>query len=419
MIKHVIAIVLIFGCTAMAWLVLSSTVFIRSEQQNSKLRSDVGQLWGTVQRQPAPTAYFCYPETERKTVIRDGQQSEEEKIVTRQRGLPLSASDIDVVLRLDQRRKGLLWYSTYKVAYSGSYQVTNTTGQEREIHLQFNFPSSDSIYDNFRLQVNGRDYPVTRFDENGIRPSAMVAPGQHLRVDIHYDSQGMDEWWYDFGDSVQSVRDFSLDVHTDFAGFDFPERAISPTEKNPTDEGWRLTWRYSNLLTGVKIGVNMPQQLNPGPWVGAVTAAAPVSLFLFFFLVFLFSMVKDIPLHPMHYFFVAGGFFSFHLLLAYLADHLDIHAAFLICSAVSICLVLTYMWRVAGRHFALLEIGLSQFVYLVVFSYTFFFEGFTGLAITILCILTLGLVMHYTARLQWAEIFRGSRGQSTAAASRA
>jgi hypothetical protein len=40
-----------------------------------------------------------------------------------------------------------------------------------------------------------------------------------------------------------------------------------------------------------------------------------------------------------------------------------------------------------------------------VFSYAFFFEGFTGLAVTIGAILTLFVVMQMTGRIQWAEKF--------------
>jgi len=116
---------------------------------------------------------------------------------------------------------------------------------------------------------------------------------------------------------------------------------------------------------------------------------------------FIITTVKKINVHPMSYFFVSVAFFSFHLLLAYLADHIDIHLAFIICSAVSIFLVISYMRLVVGTHFAFLETGLSQFVYLVLFSYAFFLEGFTGLTITICCILTLFIVMQFTGRIDW------------------
>ena len=111
----------------------------------------------------------------------------------------------------------------------------------------------------------------------------------------------------------------------------------------------------------------------------------------------------------MNYFFLASAFFSFHLLLAYLVDHVSIHLAFLICSAVSVFLVVSYLRLVVGARFAIVEAGGAQFIYLVLFSYAFFLHGFTGLAVTIGCIVTLFVVMQTTARIRWAEQFRRVR----------
>jgi len=43
----------------------------------------------------------------------------------------------------------------------------------------------------------------------------------------------------------------------------------------------------------------------------------------------------------------------------------------------------------------------------VLFSYAFFFKGYTGLAFTIGSILTLFVVMQMTGRIRWAEKFAG------------
>src|SRR5262249_56727652 len=136
---------------------------------------------------------------------------------------------------------------------------------------------------------------------------------------------------------------------------DFPQSSISPTQKARNANGWELKWQYTNLLSGVKIGMLTPHKLNPGPWVSEVSFAAPVSLFLFFFVIFLLTTVKKIKLHPMNYFFLGTAFFSFHLLLAYLVDHITIHAAFLICSLVSIALVVSYLRLVVGNRFAFVD----------------------------------------------------------------
>ena len=93
------------------------------------------------------------------------------------------------------------------------------------------------------------------------------------------------------------------------------------------------------------------------------------------------------------------------MLLAYLVDHISIHAAFLICSGVSIFLVVSYLRLVVGMRFAAVEAGLAQLIYLVLFSYAFFFKGLTGLTVTTGSILTLFVVMQITGRIRWAEKF--------------
>jgi hypothetical protein len=107
----------------------------------------------------------------------------------------------------------------------------------------------------------------------------------------------------------------------------------------------------------------------------------------------------------MNNFLLATAFFSFHLLLAYLVDHVSIHIAFVISSAVSIFLVISYLRLVVGLRFAMREAAMAQFIYLVAFSYAFFLKGFTGLAITIGSISTLFVVMQATGRIRWREKF--------------
>ena len=71
--------------------------------------------------------------------------------------------------------------------------------------------------------------------------------------------------------------------------------------------------------------------------------------------------------------------------------------------------------NLAPGCFAAFEAGSAQLVYLVLFSYAFFFKGFTGLAITIGAIITLFVVMQVTGRVKWSEKFLayGARPQMT------
>ena len=192
---------------------------------------------------------------------------------------------------------------------------------------------------------------------------------------------------------------------TNFKDIDFPNNTLSPSIKREHGSGWELDWNYTNLVSGYQIAMTMPEKLQPGPLAGRISFFAPVSLFFFFFLMLIITTLRGIELHPMNYFFLAAAFFSFHLLLAYLVDHVSIHLAFVISSAVSIFLVVSYLRLVVGVRFAAREAALAQFIYLVAFSYAFFLKGFTGLAITIGSISTLFVVMQATGRIRWKEKF--------------
>ncbi len=409
MTQRLLALILIFLCTSAAWFILGGTMLVRSEVQDGRLRGKVAQLWGSVQRQEAPCAYYERKKEVETKRTEDGRVITEIKTQLVREGLPLEKSDVQVGLSLEHRRKGLLWYSTYKVRFAGRYVITNTTSEPRQVLVEFPFPAEGAVYDNFRWVLGGRVVEQVVIREGKAVDSFRLEPGASGVVEVGYDSQGLDQWWYDFGKDVSQVKDFRLVMTTDFDRIDFPPNSIAPTSKKQVGRGWELEWRYVNLLTGEKIGMELPKKLNPGPWVSQVTFFAPVSLFLFFFLLFIFTTIRGINLHPMNYFFVGAAFFSFHLLMAYLVDHVSIHVAFAISAAVSVLLVVSYMRLVVGARVAFVEVALAQLVYLVLFAYAFFFEGYTGLAITILCVVTLFVVMQMTGRTNWETIVKKER----------
>jgi inner membrane protein involved in colicin E2 resistance len=398
-VTRIAAIVLIFLCTTGAWMILGATILARTYSADSGLTPRVAQSWGGEQKQLPPAASTT------EWILKTTKETTDGKVVTKNvyeavaHQAALEQSRIAVHLDLEQRQKGLLWFATYRVIFQGSYRFRNSTPWQQG-QIRFPLPAADAIYDDLVVRVDGK--PVPTSTANGaVVTNVQIAPNAAVQYDIGYRSQGSGAWRYTFGENIAQIRDFVLDMTTDFDRVDFPPRALSPTFKRQTDRGWVLTWRYSNLVAGQDIGMIMPEKLQPGPVAGRISFFAPVSLLFFFFLVFIITAMKNIELHPMHYFFLAASFFAFHLLLAYLVDHIAIHVAFAICSAVSIFLVVSYLRIVAGPRFAFVEAALSQLIYLVGFSYAFFFQGFTGLAVTIGAIVTLFVVMQMTARIDW------------------
>jgi inner membrane protein involved in colicin E2 resistance len=404
MVKRIAAILFIFLCTTIAWAILGSTIFYRTYSSNSELRGRVASTWGTPQEQSPPTATYVESVSKPVTVVENGK--EETRIVQQQtvHTLRPQKSRVAVALKLDYRRKGLLWYSTYRVKFGGRYEYVNPYDEAREVTFTLHLPAEQAIYDDIAFSVNGKPLAVSNAKADTYA-TARVEPHETAVLDVGYSSQGLESWKYDFGDGVSQVHDFELRATTDFGGFDFPENTLSPTSENRAGDGWELVWNYKSLVSGYTIGISMPEKLQPGPLAGRISYFAPVSLLFFFFVLFTLTTIRGIELHPMNYFFLACAFFSFHLLMAYLVDHISIHLAFAICSAVSIFLVVSYLRLVVGMRFAAVEAGLAQLVYLVLFSYAFFFEGFTGLAITIGAILSLFVAMQMTGRIRWAEKF--------------
>ena len=407
--RQILAVAFIFICTTVAWLILGTTILSRTYGSHEQLQGHVASTWGTSQQQSPPTATYVVNEEVGSTTVEDGKVIVHKKTTQRQVPLPLVASRVHVNLDLTPRQKGLLWYSTYAVDFAADYTFRNNTAELETVDFRLNFPAQKAIYDGLQMKVNERPVALST-DDQGTVGQATLNPGQTANLQVAYRSQGLDSWRYQLGNGVAQARDFTLTMQTNFRDIDFADDTLSPTSKRPISGGWQLTWQYSNLLSGFQIGMTMPAKLQPGPLAGDISYAAPVSLFFFFFLMFIITTLRKIDLHPMNYFFLATAFFAFHLLLAYLVDHISIHAAMVLASVVSVTLVVTYLRLVVGLRFAALEAGTAQLIYLVLFSYAFFWKGFTGLAITIIAIITLFVVMQVTGRIRWSERFRGRGG---------
>ncbi len=410
-IRRLAAILFIYGCTAIAWFALGGTIVGRTGEFDSKLQAEVAQLWGGRHVQTAPTAAILRPRTVEKEIVENDADGRVRRRKVSERledevRLLLDSSRIRAGIELDQRQKGLLWFDTYKVDFHAEYRFLNPDPEERQAVVRFAFPSREAIYDGLEFRVNGAAAPSTSDLAAGLTSSIRLPPHGASTIEIAYQSRGLGDWSYAFVEQgVAQVKDFVLDLTTDFEAIDFPAGTLSPKEKERRGPGWHLRWAFASLAAGQRIGVDAPSRINPGPLAARITFFAPVSLLFFFTVLVTLGVLCGRSLHPMNYFFLAAAFFAFHLLLAYLADHVQIHAAFLISAATSLFLVTSYLRLVTGMRVALVEAGVAQVVFLFLFGYAFFFEGYTGLAVTVGAIVTLFVLMQVTARVDWSAVF--------------
>jgi len=401
--RYVVLGVVWAGCTA-AWMLLGTTLLVRSGETSSALVNEVHQLWGPPLDQAAPVGQYTEqrPREERRTLY-DATGRPFESVIQKMEDvtspLPLVSTRAQVSLALEHRQKGLLWFATYAADFEGRYVVVNDTAVVRRTSMTFPLPARGAIYDGFEV-LDEKGKPIAADVDGGAAHwSVTLEPGGRHPFTVRYRTRGTSSWTYRpaaAGGSV--IRDFSLEMASNAAGIDFSPGSISPTRATIQGHRWRGLWEFRSLVGSAPISLELPQKTNPGPLAARITFFAPVALLFYFFVVGLLAEGRGHRLHPLSWFLIGCAFFADHLLFAYLADHVPLWVALTLSSGASILLAVTYAQWLVGWRFALREMGLAQLVYLVGFSLTFLLKGFTGLSITVGAVLTLFMMMQVTGR---------------------
>ena len=400
--KRITPVILIFLGTLVAWMILGAATTARTDSQYSSMRSEVASLYGGDLKFLSPR-FYNKRETDVK-VWENGLEVEKKMMMTDDREVLESNVEIDVFL--DRRKRGNLWFPTYSAHFSGDY-LFRADDTEDVWYLYSALESADSIYRNISLDVNGEAMedlsPLIRKEEFVVEPD----DEGFVRLTLSYDATGMEYLYYYMsdGDRIAQLNNFRLTIRTDFEDFDFPTGMMSPTEQKRAGEGYEMTWELDNAMTGKDLGLIIPNKLNPGKIVTRVTFFAPVPLLFFFTILLIVTAIMDCPFHPMHYFFLAASFFSFHLMYSYFSDHMNLSLTFAVASAISLLLTVSYMRLFAPPRLAYVIAPLIQLIYLVLFSWSFFFEGITGMILTVCSVLTLFVLMQLTGKTDWDTLF--------------
>lgn len=383
-ILRLFAILFITACTTVAWFVLGGALTVRTNQSGSASARSVLGGWGPPIEQNHPQGWYQAPGSG------DGRKA-----------IRPSQSNVSVSLSYEPRQKGLLWYRAYATAFRGEYVFANPAPIPQTIYVQFSLPSPEAGYNEFSFALNGKPTTANVTGREPITEAVALEPGGKATLVVAYKTRGLDRWTYSFG-SESRVQNFLLHMKTDFEEVDFP--TSSPTQRTHSGHGWDLAWEYPDEIGARAISMEMPKVLNPGPVASRITFFAPVSLVFFFSVLVVICLMQRVDLHPMNFFFLAAGCFAFQLLFAYLVDVIPLGIAFGLSAAVSLAMVSGYLFLAKGARFAKFAAA-TQFAYMVLFSYSFFFDGLTGLTITIGAIMTLGILMVTTAKVNWNEKF--------------
>ena len=405
------ALVVFWLMATVAWMILGGTTADRTQTAQYELSQGVSELWGQPLVQAGPvlrTSWKERSEHEEPVAGIDGKGAKVTVTTWTDRfadGDP-HATAVTADVRSDLRRKGLLWFSLYDLDFSGTWTVENDRADATAVAFRLALPAGAGLYDDLRVSVDGANVEPrleTASDGTVIVVDLPIEPAPH-EIAVHYRSRGRDTWTYQPTAGVGQVEAFHLALTTDFLDLDFPPGTMSPSTRTPTGGGETLTWDFTRLVSSQGMGVVTPTRIQPGELASEMSYSAPISLGFFMLWMFVLSLLRGIDLHPINHLFLAAAFFSFHLLFAYTADRLPVEACFALASVVSVTLVVSYLRLVVGPAFALREAGLAQMLYLVGFSLAHFWDGYTGLTVTVLGIVTLFVLMQLTGRIRWSEM---------------
>lgn len=405
-VKKILGLFVIFFFTSIAWMILGGSNYSRTSYSMSSLKKGIKAMYGDILEIEAPKLMSKKIIPVQKNNMRNEYYEENIEYTY----FNLDKSDIKIDIKLDRRKKGNIWFPTFKAHFKAEYKfkIDNFIPDEK-YYLKATLRSKENIYDNVKIEINGKAY--NNFLEFLTKKELLIEPDKNggLVFDIEYDVTGMETLTYFISpgyEEICQVNNFNCTVTTDFDDYDFLSSSLSPSEKLKDGAFSKLIWSFNNTITGKDIGIIIPNKLNPGEIIPRVSFFAPVSLLFFLIVLSMIAIVYKQNIHTMHFFFLALTFFSFHLMFSYFSDQMDIYLSFALSSVISILLTVTYVMRFLSKKMSFIVTPAIQIIYLIIFSFSFFFYGVTGLIVTICSVITLFVLMQITAKLDWNEVFK-------------
>src|SRR5262249_40046124 len=160
MVKRILAIIAIFVCTCVAWMILGTSIFLRTENAGTLLSGRVASAWGSAQEQHPPKVTYLTPKKKLTEVKEDGKKVKKNETVQVTAFVPLDASQIRADFHIDYRQKGLLWFSAYRVGFSGAYKMRTPTDREQNFTIPLPLPAQQAVYDNVEISLDGVKLPL-------------------------------------------------------------------------------------------------------------------------------------------------------------------------------------------------------------------------------------------------------------------
>ena len=371
-----------------------------SSSYSSNLRS-VQEIWGGEIVQELPTFSFIRKEYENRVNRTTGET--ERILVDKHHNMGIEGQKVLVDIKSNIREKGLLKYPGFNLTFNGKYQLKNLNQNHERLYFSFPLPRNAGNITDINVKFQDKDYTDDPDFSDGIQWNGILAKDEIVTFEISYNAQGTETFNYAMGTGKSQIKNLDVKLITDFKNNIITDGAMVPTSLAGDNNEMAYVWQASNLVTGQSISLRFKISGNYGRIVSKLFYNAPIALFLFIGLLLVFSVSKNINLHPMHYLFMIIGFFIFYLLGSYMISYMNVIIAILISLMVSTGIIIYYTYLIKKGTDIIKISSYGIFLFQWVFSTAFFVPEHTGFLITIASIIAFIFLMRSTASIDWTD----------------
>lgn len=328
------------------------------------------------------------------------------KQITKTERLTLIPKSIKIASQIhhNEQNIGFLIFNAFRATCSETYALRNLTDYSGKLLIDLKTPKNANLMYDYKVSLLRHE--MAEYQPKMGEPLLLVPEfyiQEEIDVVVTYSTKGMDVFKYNLSEYQNHVigeLHATFDLNTrDFEVYRFG----IPHEIESTAEGTRIKFQIDHFATSQDLGVVFESRQIYLDQMQDMVSYAPLSLALFMLVIFVFSQIRSISFHPLHYLFLASIHVFYFLFVAYLIRFFGIKTTLGISTILTVVMFFSYSPQVLGRLFASRVVGPYLFLLTIVYSMIFLMPVFRGLSFVLLIFLVFISLMIAISRSNISE----------------
>jgi len=313
-------------------------------------------------------------------------------------------------IHYNEQETGFLTFNAFEAACSEIYAIRNSTSYSGKLYINLKTPQNANLIYGYKIRLPRHE--TAEYQPKMGEPTFLVPEFKaqdELEVIVVYSTKGMDVFKYNLAEYRNNmIGELQANFEVNTNNYEVYRFGL-PHEIETTTEGARIKFKVDNFSTTQDVGIVFESRQIYLDQIQDMVSYAPLSLTLFILVIFVFSQIRAIKFHPLHYLFLASINVFYFLFVAYLIRFFGIKTTLGISTILTVLMFFSYGPQVLGWRFASRIAGLYLFLLTTLYSMIFLMPVFRGLSLVVLIFLIFMSIMIAISRSNIAEwqIVRG------------